>query len=296
MTSSYLVSWLSVWLPLITAVNNQHNGYLQPKKTTWYINAYFTDISCNHRIWRCLNFQGFYKEDWSNTDSLSSNVFVMIMWQLGSLQHLILIRKDVLKMKSVKNVDNDCWNRDVRAWRRTAAAQSWIHPIRHDFFCTHSLSISPSSLHLSLARAVNPCWDLAHTNWSSLQSKVGQKPSEDMAERGKDGEKQGGGQDNWNKLIGGLQKDRMLFSFPTLNILVILWLFCNSSLRLHKTFNGLLVYYWYVFVRAGASLFFFFDFSIYSHIGTMIQYERYTFWTQSNTEDTFWVFMHTLLK
>lgn len=58
------------------------------------------------------------------------------------------------------------------------------------------------SLHLSLTQPVNPCWDLAHTHWSSLQPKVGQKPSKDRAQRERQSEagRQGqAGEGKWLK-------------------------------------------------------------------------------------------------
>lgn len=48
-------------------------------------------------------------------------------------------------------------------------------------FSGHPVRCLSLCLHLSHALPLNPRRDLAHTHWSSLQLKVGQKASEDRA-------------------------------------------------------------------------------------------------------------------
>lgn len=153
-------------------------------------------------------------------------------------------------IKSVKNVNYNSWNKDVEAervyWQHKAKSLSHLTWF---FSLIRCLSLS-LSLHLLLALPVNPCWDLAHTHWSSLQPKVGQKPSEDRAQREKEGQTEWGREvetSGWGKMTERNWKRTrrriwfcIICTFKSyLSFHLWLFYFFKLSLRLHNTFKDL---------------------------------------------------------
>lgn len=136
-----------------------------------------------------------------------------------------------------------------------------LYLIRHEFFSLSRRLSLPRSLHFSLALPVNPRWDLAHTHWNSLQPKVGQKPSEDRAQRETEGETERGrevGTGGWGEMTEsnwqGTQRRTWFFIICTYKSYFSFHLrpfLCNSSLRLHNTFR------FFVVNRLQSNLFFF---------------------------------------